>query len=117
MRAGRPATRSGDRHHPPIRSTPSKQRAETMPTSLTICSQQPRRHRLVVPHGHPRLEHDEQVNLLDHCAELDLANMWIAYLPMLIAELRAALQRRSRIREHPWTYPKGLDGTELSQVC
>jgi len=54
---------------------------------------------------------------LNHYAELDLAKKWIAYQPMFIAELRTALQGRSRIRQHPWTYPKGLDGTGLSQVC
>jgi hypothetical protein len=54
---------------------------------------------------------------LNHYAELDLAKKWIAYQPMFIAELHTALQGRSRIRQHPWTYPKGLDGTGLSQVC
>jgi hypothetical protein len=54
---------------------------------------------------------------LNHYAELDLANMLIAYQPLFIAELGTALEGRSRIREHPWTYPKGLDGTGLSQVC
>ena len=44
-------------------------------------------------------------SLLDHFSELDLANMWIAYLPEFIGALRMALEDVSRIREHPWTYP------------
>jgi len=38
-------------------------------------------------------------------SELALPNMWIAYLPMFIGALRMALEKISRIREHPWTYP------------
>jgi hypothetical protein len=45
-------------------------------------------------------------SLLDHFSELDLANMWIAYLPEFIGALRKALELSgSRIQEHPWTYP------------
>jgi hypothetical protein len=31
--------------------------------------------------------------------------MWIAYLPEFIGVLRRALEKISRIREHPRTYP------------